>query len=40
VHREEVYREIERTNTEAVASASRASELLRGKGRPPTPPRR
>lgn len=34
VHREEVYREIEQTNTEAVASASRASELLRGGGPP------
>lgn len=35
VHREEVYREIERTNTEAVASAARASELLRRTHRPP-----
>lgn len=38
VHREEVYREIKQTNTEAVASAARASEFLR-RGGPPRPPR-
>lgn len=31
VHREEVYREVERENTTAVASASRASALLSGR---------
>ncbi len=39
VHREEVFQEIERTNTEAVASADRARQLLEGRRRPPRPPR-
>lgn len=38
VHREEVFQEIERTNTEAVASASRARQMLQD--RPPRPPHR
>ena len=44
VHREEVFQEIERTNTEAVASAGRARQMLQGRPgaappRPPRPPR-
>ena len=40
VHREEVFQEIERTNTEAVASADRARQMLQGRpARPPRPPR-
>lgn len=35
VHREEVYREIERTNASAAASAKRASSML-GRGAPPS----
>lgn len=38
VHREEVVREIERTNSEAVASAARAAQLLRSRGRGPAAP--
>lgn len=38
VHREEVYREIERTNADAISSAGRAADLARG-GRLPRPPR-
>lgn len=38
VHREEVYREIEQTNTEAAASAARAREMLRGRGGQHRPP--
>lgn len=32
VHREEVYREVERTNADAAASAARAAALLRQRG--------
>lgn len=39
VHREEVFQEIERTNTEAVASADRARQVLGSRTRPPRPPR-
>lgn len=38
VHREEVFQEIERTNTEAVASADRARQVLGSRPRPPRPP--
>lgn len=38
VHREEVYRAVERENAAAVAAAARARELLRGR-RPPHAPR-
>lgn len=33
VHREEVYREVARTNTDAAASAARTAALLRKRGR-------
>jgi len=35
VHRDEVYQEIERTNTEAIASAARARRLLQERGERP-----
>lgn len=37
IHREEVYVQVQHENRGAVASASRAADLL--KGRPPRPPR-
>lgn len=39
VHREEVYRAVERENTAAVAGAARARDLLRDRPPPPRRPR-